>query len=287
MKLSTRGIVGLISVAVCASPAFSTEDGWKLFQSAKGGAALSGSMTLYITSGGMRTYEPKNGISLMTHGPNWNIYIYNEKTRRMFVSQLQPWLESFKKRGLAGRFQGATWKRGGQTATIAGARAYQFMMDKAPVVQTTSKALNGKMKSYSALRSASLWVASDIQTPPQVSNILSQIYGVPDCQRIPLRVVVDETAKGQSTAVDTLTASHITVADSTFAVPTGYQITKTDSDVFIDKESADTLDEMLNDLDSPGPAKSRPAPAYQRQPAYQQRPGQPVYQQRPGQPVRR
>jgi hypothetical protein len=277
MKFTSRLITGLISFVICSAPAFSGETGWSLFQSARGGAALSGGMTLYITPTGMRTNEPKNGINLMTRGPNWTIYIFNEKTKRMFSSPLQPWLESFKRRNLVGRFEGATWKRGSQNGAVAGVRAYQFLMDKPPVLQTTSKSLNGKMRNYNTMRGASLWVASDIQTPPQVSNILSQIYGVPDCQRIPLRVVIDEAGKGQTIAVDTIKVSRINVPDNAFAVPSGYSVARTDTDVFIDKESADTIDEMLQDLDSPSPRRST-APA--------QRPGQ-VYQ-RPGQvPQRR
>lgn len=272
MKFSIRGIVALAGCALFATPALATEQGWSLYQSAHGGAALSGGMTLYITPNGMRTNEPKSGINLMTHGPSWTVYIFNDKTKRMYSTALQPWLASFKKRNLVGRFEGATWKRGTQNTAIAGIRAYQFIMDKPPVIKTTSKALNGKMAHYNTMTGASLWVASDIQTPPEVSNILAQIYGVPDCQRIPLRVVVNETGKPPSTAVDTMRVAQIGVPDSMFAVPRGYVATQSDSDVFIDKESADTLDEMLQDLDQP---TRRPA----------QRPGQPA--QRPGQPYRR
>ena len=165
---------------------------------------------------------------------------------------------------MVGRFEGATWKRGTDNFAIAGVRAYQFMMDKPPVTKTSSKALNGRVKNFKSLQGASLWVASDIQTPPEVSNLLSQIYGVPDCQRIPLRVVVNEVGVGKSTAVDTLKISHLSVPDSAFAVPNGYQIAKTDTEVFIDKESADTIDEMLQDLDKPSTPRGHATQSYQR-----------------------
>src|SRR6185295_6121148 len=79
MKLSMRGIFALL-IAAFACPSALAEGGWSLTQSAKGGAALAGAMTLYITPTGMRTTEPKNGINLMTRGPNWTIYLYNAKT---------------------------------------------------------------------------------------------------------------------------------------------------------------------------------------------------------------
>ncbi len=264
MKLSTRGIIGLISCGICISPALSAEAGWSLTQNARGGTTLSGGTTLYITSTGMRATNSQKGISLMTRGPNWTVYIFNDKTKQLFSSPLQPWLESFKQRHLVGRFEGATWKRGNQNGSIANARACEFVMDKPPPVRTSSRALNGKLKNYGTLQTASLWVASDIPTPPEISNIICKIYGVPDCQRIPLRVVLTEFGKGKSTVVDTTKIIHITVPDTAFAVPTGYQVAKTETDVFIDKESMDTLNELIQDLDSPAPPKRRPGQPPQR-----------------------
>ena len=111
------------------------------------------------------------------------------------------------------------------------------------------------MKNYQQIQGASLWVASDISTPPEVSKIICQFYGVPDCQRIPLRMTVNEAGKPPQVAVDTSRVAKMNIPDNMFAVPRGYQPVKQDSDVFIDKESMDTLDEMLNDLDSPSPRR--------------------------------
>ncbi len=247
-------LVSLLSLAFCSSPAFA-EDGWSLSQIAKGGAALNGGMTLYITKTGMRTVDQKNGISLMTRGPNWTIYIFNSKTKRMFASALQPWLASFKQRNLVGKFEGANWQRGGQSV-VAGVPAWEFIMAKPPQVPTNSKVLNSKVRQQAgAIQAANLYVAASIETPRPVSEILSKLYGIPDVQRIPLRVTVVEANKGKSNAVDTTRVAHINVPESVFQVPTGYQMVKQDSDVFIDQESMDTLDEMLQDLDSPAPKR--------------------------------
>lgn len=274
------GIFALLASFICSgSPGLSAESGWSLNQTATSGAALGGGMTIYISPNGLRSYEPKSGVSLLTHGPNWTVYIFNTKTKRMFSTQLQPWLQSFKQRNLVGRFQGASWKRGNPNGQVAGVRAYEFVMDKAPPVRTSSKSINGKIQQYGAIQAASLWVASDIKTPQQVSDILCNLYGVPDTQRIPLRVTLTQGGK-TSTAVNTTTAARMNIPDNIFAVPTGYQMVKQDSDVFIDKESMDTLDEMLNDLDSPSTRRPTQRPGYP-----QQRPGYP--QQRPGYPQQR
>lgn len=262
MRFTGAALIGLF--LLCSGPA-KAENGWTLTQVARGGAALSGMMTLYITPSGMRTVDPKNGVCLMTHAPSWTVYIYNTRTKRMFSSQLAPWLSSFKQRGLAGRFQGATWRRGNTNGVVAGVRAYEFVMDKPPPIRTANKTISGKVKAVAQMQSANLWVASDIATPREVSNILSSLYGIPDSQRVPLRVqVLEQGARAPSSLVDTMRVQQGNVPDSTFAVPSGYVSVKQDADVFIDQESMDTLDEMLQDLDSPSPRRRPPGQPVRR-----------------------
>jgi hypothetical protein len=256
----------VLAGTIAQAPAF-CEQGYSITQTAKSGAALGGGMTLYISPQGMRTYEAKSGVSVLTHAPSWIVYIFNDKTKRVYSTNLQPWLDSFKRRNIGGRFEGASWKRGNPNGAVAGVRAYEFVMDKPPMLKTTSRALNGKAKNYQQIQSASLWVASDIATPPEVSKLICQFYGVPDCQRIPLRMTVNEAGKPPQVAVDTSRVAKMNIPDNMFAVPRGYQPVKQDSDVFIDKESMDTLDEMLNDLDSPSPKRGG-AP---QRPGYPQR----------------
>jgi hypothetical protein len=194
---------------------------------------------------------------MFTKGPNWTIAIFNDKTRRIFQSPLQQWLVSFKQRGMSGRFDGATWRRG-REGNIAGVRAYEFVMDHPPPIKT-AKQLSGKMAKFAGLSSATMWVAADIATPPQVSDLLSKLYGVPDCQRIPLRVTMTEIGKPPKVAVDTVRVGQVNVPDTVFTPPRGYQPVRQDSEIFIDKESMDTLDEMMKDLDDPTPTRRPPA----------------------------
>lgn len=264
LKTSIKSIsLVLAFTALSSSPALA-EAGWSVTQMSKE-ASLSGMMTLYITPSGMRSMDNKSGINMFTRGPSWNISIYNDKTKRIFQSPLQSWLTSFKQRGLSGRFDGATWRRG-REGNVAGVRAYEFVMDHPPPIRAKAKQLDGKMKNFAGLQSASMWVAADIATPPQVSDLLSKLYGVPDCQRIPLRVIMTEIGKPPKVAVDTVKVSRVDVPDSVFAAPR-YQPVRQDSEIFIDQESMDTLDEMMKDLDSPTPQRRTTTPA---------RPGTPV-----------
>ena len=252
--LSLSSLLG--SLLISTLPAQSApEAGWALTQTSKE-ASMSGALTLYVTPTGMRSTDPKSGLNMFTKGPNWTIAIYNDKTRRIFQSPLQQWLVSFKARGMSSRFDGATWRRG-REGQIAGVRAYEFIMDRPPPVRGNIKTINGKMKNLPTLTSATLWVAADISTPPQVSDLLSKMYGVPDCQRIPLRLTMVEAGNKVHTAVDTVRVGRVNVPDSVFTAPRSYQQVRQDSEVLIDKESMDTLDDMLKDLDTPAPRRRR------------------------------
>ena len=251
------GLSMLLGLGYFSTTAALAEAGWAVTQMSKE-ASLSGSLTLYISPNGMRSMDQKSGLNMFTRGPAWQMNIFNDKTRRIFQSPLQQWLVSFKARGVSGRFDGATWRRG-REGNVAGMRAYEFVMDHPPPIKANAKQLNGKAAKFAGLSSATMWVAADIVTPPQVSDLLSKLYGVPDCQRIPLRVTITEIGKPPKVAVDTIKIARVDVPESVFTAPRGYQPVRQDSEIFIDKESMDTLDEMMKDLDAPSTPR-RPVP---------------------------
>ncbi|MBY0357587.1 MAG: hypothetical protein K2W82_06250 [Candidatus Obscuribacterales bacterium] len=228
-------------------------DGWILSQKANSGVTAGSGQTLYITANGMRTSDAKSGVNMFTNSPNWNVTIFNSQTKRFYQTPLQSWVQSFKQRSLGGKIEGGTWRKGG-FGNICGVRAYEYVMDHPSAVRSTAS--RGRGKTLPTITAASLWVATDIVTPPQVSMIISKLYGVPDCQRIPLRVAITENGR-QSIVMDTQRATKAAVADALFTVPKGFQQAKTDMEVIMDKSSMDTFDDIMRDLDAPAPAKRR------------------------------
>ena len=223
------------------------EVGWSITQTAKGSPMGSGA-TMIITPTGMRTSDAKSGVSLFTRGPAWNVVLFNAQNRSIYQTSLANWLRSIQTRRAGGRFEGATWKRGG-TTQISGARAYEFLIDRPPSGGGRPvKGPDGKMRVLPAISAAKLYVAQDIATPPEISNLISKIYGVPDCQRIPLRMEVTEVGKRPILAVDTVRIARVNVPDSMFAIPVGFKPVKSDMEVFIDSQSMNAIDDLLKDL---------------------------------------
>ncbi len=227
------------------------EAGWSIVQTAKGSPMGSGA-TILITPTGMRTSDAKSGVSMFTKGPSWNVVLFNTQTKSIYQTSLQGWIQSIEKRRGAsgGRFSGATWKRGQTAVQVAGAKAYEFLTDRPPTGGARAvKGPDGKLRNMPAISGARLYVAQEIATPEEVSKLISQIYGVPDCKRIPLKLIVNEVGKAVPTvAVDTVRIARVNVPDAMFQVPTGFKAVKTDMEVFIDRQSMDAIDSMLKDL---------------------------------------
>lgn len=234
------------------------ESGWTLTQVASGSIGLGGGgQTLCITPNGMRSTDPKNGISMFTRGPSWNVVLLNSQTRKYFQTPLKSWLESFRRRNIAGKFDGVGWRKG-SFGTVCGTRAYEYLMDHPPSVRTNAGPKRGQMGRSQGIKSANLWVATDIVTPPQASAILSQMYGLPDCQRIPLRVTVTDLSGRTKTVVDTVKVQRVTVPESQFTVPSGYSPVKSDMEILMDKESMDSFNDIMKDLDAAPTPSQRP-----------------------------
>lgn len=239
-------LLSVVTLTTTGTSAYAApEVGWSIRQTAKGSPMGNGA-TILITPTGMRTSDAKSGVSMFTKGPAWNVVLFNTQTRNIYQTSLAQWIQSIQKRKAGGRFEGANWKRGG-TTTIAGVRAYEFALDR-PVAGRTVRGPDGKPKAIPSISAARLFVAQDIVTPPQVSDLVSKIYGVPDCQRIPLRMEVTEAGKRPVMAVDTVSISRVNVPDAMFQVPGGLTPVKSDMEVFIDRKSMDALDDMLKDL---------------------------------------
>lgn len=226
------------------------EAGWSVVQTAKGSPMGSGA-TILITPNGMRTSDAKSGVSMFTRGPAWNVVLFNTQTRSIYQTTLTGWIQSIEKRrgNAGGRFSGATWKRGQSAVNIAGANAYEFLTDRPPTGGGRQiKGPDGKLRYVPAISGARLYVAQDIATPEQVSNLISKFYGVPDCKRIPLKLVVAEVGKAPVVAVDTLRVARVNIPDNMFQVPVGFKPVKSDMEIFIDRQSMDEIDSLLKDL---------------------------------------
>lgn len=79
-KLKTKAlavILAFLAFAVAGPAARADEQGWVLTQKSQN----LGDQYVYISASGLKCVNPKAGFAMVTRAPDWNIVMFNDKTR--------------------------------------------------------------------------------------------------------------------------------------------------------------------------------------------------------------
>lgn len=250
-------VAALISALFISSfvPAPANETGWVLTQKSQ----TFGDQYLYVSPSGFKCVNPKAGIAFVTRAPNWDVVMFNDRTRVYFATTFDQW-----KRQIASRFNNerkqamanCNWARG-QAGNIAGLRATQFVM------HGTNKGLqriaNKRSQHLSQVNSADYWVSEDIKVPPRLAELLADIYGLPPSTSVPLRLTYTVEGGGGRRVLDTYRCQSCPIPVTYYNSPTGYAAVKSEVEVMADEETKQMIDDMARDLDSkPSGGGSKP-----------------------------
>lgn len=245
--------VGLIAILGAApayaapAPQAAAKPGWIVTQ--KGSMPVGGASTITFCADGVCIGSKASGLYLVAKSPDWDITLFSTKNHACFKSTLKNWADSIRKRTKAaggGPFDGAAWKPAGPGVKVAGFQTDSYVTETNGIRKMTCSRQGTSQPTK--LPTARLYVAKDIATPPQVSAIVAQLYAIPNCQKLPLKLDFTLPGRRTITRVDTLQIAKQSIPPSTFAVPTGLKLVKSDMDVFIDQKSKDELDKELEGL---------------------------------------
>lgn len=232
------------------SDCFAQEHGWVLTQK----SLTFGDQYLYISPSGFKCVNPKAGIAFVTRAPNWDVIIFNDRTKVYYATTFDQW-----KRQLAGRMTNernqvmsqGNWNRG-QTGSIAGLRATQFVM--AGTNRGLQHIANRKGRQHlSQVSSASYWVSEDIQVPPRLAEMLANIYGLPTTVSVPLRLQY-ATGQGNRLALDTYRSQSCPIPITYYNSPSNYKAVQSDVEVMADEETKQMIDDMSRELGGSTPS---------------------------------
>ena len=225
----------------CASPALANQ-GWVLTQK----STKMGDQYVYISDQGLKISNPRAGFNLVTRAPNWDITLYNDKTRCFYETTADRYKQQLAGRGSEADLKGATWEKSG-TSDIQGLKATEYRMGSKTV---RSKNKNGTI-SQKTIGSASYWVASDIIIPPKLTELLGAAYGLPTATSscVPLRLKYNE-ASGEHTVLDTYRVDKSPLPVAYFDKPQGYKLVTSDAEVMMNDEQKQIMNDMAHDLDT-------------------------------------
>ena len=224
----------------------------------------TGMWNVYLSSAGMAAVNKKMGCTLVTKAPQWNVVMYNDKTKVYFLSPLSEW-------------KGASLKAASGKNANKQAAYKSMLVEKKPKKLKEGTILGHKASQYltdnlasTGLKKVEFWVTPDVQAPPELKQVFSKIYGVglSSMAGLPLKVsYIDEN--GKRTPVFTTTkieGKQIPLANFTY--PSSYKRVDSEIAVLMDEKGREAMASIMDDigdgeggddinslLDSPGKSK--------------------------------
>ena len=194
---------------------------------------------------------------MVTKAPDWNIVMFNDKTRCYYQTTLDSYKRTLAQRGLTSDLANRQWARG-QSNTIAGMRATQFVMrGGGPITRMGS---NGKPKT-STVSAADYWVSDEITVPARLGDLLASAYGLPTTQYVPLRLEYTD-AKGPKRMLETYRMQATPIPPTYFQCPGGYKLVQSDAEVMMNDEQKQMIEDMSREM---GGGLESPSPSPQQQ----------------------
>lgn len=250
MFRTVRKALLLVALLVASSPlAWADDTGWVLTQR----SSNFGDQYVYVSPQGLKLVSPKQQCNIVTAAPDWNVCFYNDKTRMFYSTTFSQWMADLDRK-MAGRGQDMSerkWNKAGES-NVAGIRATEYVMN------------GGYLKpgaKHSNIRHANCWISEQITIPPQISQMLAKVYGLPDTRTFPLKVSYVNTNGSLNNMLDTYRTQSCPIPSSYFGVPGGYKRAASEAEVMIDDDTKQILNDMM--ADSPGSGGNNSRSSYQ------------------------
>lgn len=235
-RLAAFAIVALVS----AAPARADDSGWVLTQR----SANFGDQYVYVSPQGLKLVSPKQQVNIVTCAPSWNVCFYNDRTHSFYATTFQQWMAELDHK-LAGRGSDMSERKWNKSSdsNIAGVKATEYVMNGGYLTPSTKK---------SSIRHANCWISEQITIPPQVSQMLAKVYGLPDTRTFPLKVSYVNTSGALNNMLDTYRAQACPIPTSYFGVPSNYKRCASEAEVMMDDETKQIFNDMMSDGPSSG-----------------------------------
>jgi hypothetical protein len=218
-----------------------SQQGWVISQSSN----FAGTVFSELTPTALRMKVGRLGLILITRAPDWKAYVYNENTRNYVEMPYHEWQQKLifsqtdKLNNEFGRYK-LTAKTTGKTTRISGLRAYECLVER-----------KGDSKlGVPTEKITDLWIASDINAPPQVAQIFCSRLNIPTQKGIPLRATHRNNGRMVS-VLDTLDVHRKTLPPSNFEPLKNYKRVKDEMGLMMDESTEDIVNDLL-DTSSPG-----------------------------------
>jgi hypothetical protein len=231
---AVAGFTFLLGALIALAPAaMADERGWVLTQRSD----KIGDQYVYVAPTGVKLVNPKIGYNIILCAPDWNVCMFNDKTKTFYSASYDAWMKEVSKAvgGKGNELKSGHWAKG-SIGSVAGLKATTYTMQ------------GGGAQKH--LRTATCWVANEIIVPSQITELLAQTYGLPDNKAYPLKLNCVDNSGKLNVMLDTYNSQVCQIPSSYFYLPNGYTRVASKEEVMVDDETKQILRDLAND--SPG-----------------------------------
>lgn len=236
-------LVALVDTSVFAQ----SIKGWRLQQD----NPHTGIWEVYLTSGGMAAVNEKLNCTLVTRAPQWNVVMYNNKTKVYFMAPLSEW-------------NGMSIKGQSNNFNQTYGRAQSVLVERPPKKIKDGKILGYKASEYltdnlasTGLKKVEFWITPEIQAPSQLKHMFSKIYGVglSKMTGLPLEVsYIDENGK-RTPVFTTRKVAAAQIRLQSFIFPSSYKRVDSEIAVLMDEKGREAMASIMDDLGEQAPGE--------------------------------
>lgn len=219
-----------------------TVNGWHLLQD----NPHTGQWEVYLSEKGMISVNKKMGNTMVTAAPDWNIVMYNDKTKVYFLSPLSEW------KGAQSSLKSSAKTR------QAYSRATSALIENPPRKLKEERILGYKTALYltdnlvtTGLKNVEFSITPDIVIPIQLQKIFAKIYGVglTKLRGLPLKVsYIDENGK-RSPVFDTRSIKQEEIPIKYYTFPPHYKRVDSEIEAMLDKEGQKKMKSILREVE--------------------------------------
>lgn len=193
IKIGTLALLALVATqpafagsATAAKAAAPTEsaEGYELYQT----STIKGDFDVFVSSQGVKIFDRKNIQGVVARPPLWDVYSYNNVTRRVCMTPL------VKYRGMGHAADDTTGGANLQKIPVKPGAAFDLHGIKAVECKTTPAFEKQQLKDFEReaadprfVKSAEMLIAEKVVIPAKAATILARFYNVPDFGVLPLQ----------------------------------------------------------------------------------------------------
>jgi hypothetical protein len=219
----------LLALAVVVPVDASTGDqhGWLLDQT----SSSTGRHRIYLSPDAIKIVDDQSGNTLVSTAPDWTVRIYNDRSKRLFVSKGQQYASGssvYVAVGLGIHFyklplnlEGHSLLRGMPVSLYV---TPKLAGEKKGEGRQRFDALNGILR-------ASYYVSNEIRVPKSAQKILVNFYGLPDKDGIPIELHYDNVSHEHVKWLTTNSLKRTNLKAVEFTYPRNYQVARREIDL--------------------------------------------------------